>query len=229
MSDWVANCCAGAHGIPARLRWDFGPERPYPSGACGVRPRQSGGGAADGGTMTRGGYAPEAEQYLIEGWRAGRSRTPTPRAPTTRGSICSPVTRAAVPCGSTGGVRCDFGIGRSLTRYPAHLDGFVDLTVPEPWPVYLAGACTIERLALERHRQYQAERGHPVEPLNSWSPTIQPRIAPSHGDTGMLVVAGAGLSPPSSLLSRQACWPGHARTHHGREAGCTRRNDWMRP
>jgi hypothetical protein len=28
-----------------------------------------------------------------------------------------------------------------------------------PWPVYLAGAKTVETLALERHRQYQADWG----------------------------------------------------------------------
>jgi hypothetical protein len=53
--------------------------------------------------------------------------------------------RISVKSVSGGAARCDFGIGRSFTRYPADVYAFVDLTVPEPWPVYLAGACTIER------------------------------------------------------------------------------------
>ncbi len=131
--------------------------------------------------MTRGGRGPEAEQYVIERVRrlaswsatdANATRTNHPGFDVLARHKNGREVWISVKSVSTGGVRCDFGIGRSFTRYPADVYAFVDLTVPEPWPVYLVGARTVERLALERHRQYQAERGRPVDALNTWSPKI---------------------------------------------------------
>jgi len=67
--------------------------------------------------------------------------------------------RVSVKSVSTGGMRHDYGIGRSFARHPADIYAFVDLTGSIPWPVYLAGARTVEELALVRHRKYQADRG----------------------------------------------------------------------
>jgi hypothetical protein len=80
--------------------------------------------------------------------------------------------RISVMSVSTGGQRHDYGIGRSFGTHPAEVYAFVDLTAPAPWPVHLAGARTVERLALERHRHYQAARGRPVDTLNTWSPKV---------------------------------------------------------
>ncbi len=130
--------------------------------------------------MTRGGHGPEVEQYVIErvsrlaGWSAmdaNATRANHPGFDVLARHENGRELRISVKSVSTGG-RCDFGIGRSFTRYPADVYAFVDLTVPEPWPVYLAGARTVERLASERHRQYQAERGRLVDALNTWSPKI---------------------------------------------------------
>jgi hypothetical protein len=80
--------------------------------------------------------------------------------------------RISVKSVSTGGNRHDYGIGRSFNTYAADVYAFVDLTGAEPWPVYLVGARTVEGLALERHRHYQAARGRPTEALNTWSPKV---------------------------------------------------------
>jgi hypothetical protein len=131
--------------------------------------------------MVRGGHGPKAERYVIErvgelaGWSAmdaNASRANQPGFDLLARHHDGRELRISVKSVATRGVRCDFGIGRSFTRHPADVYAFVDLTVPPPWPVYLAGARTVERLALERHRHYQAERGRPVDALNTWSPKI---------------------------------------------------------
>jgi hypothetical protein len=80
--------------------------------------------------------------------------------------------RISVKSVSTGGNRHDYGIGRSFRSHPADVYAFVDVTGRRPWTVYLAGARTAEALALERHRQYQADRRRPEDQLNSWSPKV---------------------------------------------------------
>jgi hypothetical protein len=131
--------------------------------------------------MTRGGHGSEAEKYVIErlrglaGWLAMDANAARPNQPgfdVLGRHENGRELRISVKSVSTGGVRCDFGIGRSFMRHPADVYAFVDMTALEPWPVYLAGARTVERLALERHHQYQAKRGRPVDGLNTWSPKI---------------------------------------------------------
>jgi hypothetical protein len=72
---------------------------------------------------------------------------------------------------STGGARHDYAIGRSFRKYPADVYAFVDMTSGRAGHVYLAGARTVENLAMERHRKYQDDRGR-TEVQNSWSPKI---------------------------------------------------------
>jgi hypothetical protein len=48
---------------------------------------------------------------------------------------------------------------------------FVDLTQPEPWPIYLAGAKPIQVYAQDRHETYQTDRGRPVGE-NSYRPKV---------------------------------------------------------
>lgn len=45
------------------------------------------------------------------------------------------------------------------------------MTGGSPGTVYLAGARTVEGLAMERHRKYQADRGREAS-LNSWAPKV---------------------------------------------------------
>jgi hypothetical protein len=67
-----------------------------------------------------------------------------------------------------------FEIGRSFRKYPADTYAFVDVSVPSPWPIWLVGARTVERLALARHYEYQLSWDPPRDPdsLGSWSPKI---------------------------------------------------------
>lgn len=131
--------------------------------------------------MARGGYGAAAEQYVIErvsqlaGWSAVNAnslRANQPGFDVLARHHSGRELRISVKSVSTGGKRHDYGIGRSFRTHPADVYAFVDLTGPQPWPVYLAGARTVEALALERHRQYQADRGRPVDSLNSWSPKV---------------------------------------------------------
>ncbi len=131
--------------------------------------------------MARGGDGHKAEQYVIErvaslsGWTATDAnavRANQPGFDVLARHQDGRELRISVKSVTRGGARCDFGIGRSFATYPADIYAFVDLTVPTPWPVYLAGARTVERLAAERHRHHQAERGRPVDVLNTWSPKI---------------------------------------------------------
>jgi hypothetical protein len=79
--------------------------------------------------------------------------------------------RVSVKSVSTGGERHDYAIGRSFDRYPADVYAFVDFTDGSPGTVYLAGARSVEELALERHRKYQADRGRNAS-LGAWAPKI---------------------------------------------------------
>jgi hypothetical protein len=141
--------------------------------------------------VARGGHGSEAEQYVIDrvnrlhGWSASNANAVRPNQPGFDVVACHEdgrELRISVKSVSTGGRRHDYGIGRSFSAHPADVYAFVDLTAPAPWPVYLAGARTIERLAQERHRHYQAARGRPTDTLNSWSPKVS---------RGLLEVIGA--------------------------------------
>ncbi len=131
--------------------------------------------------MARGRYGAAAEQYVIErvnqlaGWSAvdaNSLRVNQPGFDVLARHRNGRELRVSVKSVSSGGKRHDYGIGRSFRAHPADVYAFVDLTGPRPWPVYLAGAHTVEELALERHRQYQADRGRPVDSLNSWSAKV---------------------------------------------------------
>jgi hypothetical protein len=110
--------------------------------------------------MARGGYGTAAEQYVIErvnqlaGWSAVNANSLRANQPgfdvLTRHHSGREL-RISVKSVSAGGKRHDYGIGRSFRTHPADVYAFVDLTGPQPWPVYLAGARTVEALALERH------------------------------------------------------------------------------
>jgi hypothetical protein len=71
-----------------------------------------------------------------------------------------------------------FEIGKSFRKYPADVYAFVDVSVPRPWPIWLVGARTVERLAMVRHREYQLSWDPPRDPdsLGSWSPKISRRL-----------------------------------------------------
>jgi hypothetical protein len=116
--------------------------------------------------------------------------------------------RISVKSVSTGGKRHDYGIGRSFRAHPADVYAFVDVTGLRPWPVYLAGARTVEALALERHRQYQADRGRPADALNSWSPKVSRDLLEAMGarETWTLLdLPDPGGGPPvTSQLRAQA-------------------------
>jgi hypothetical protein len=166
--------------------------------------------------MTRGGHGPEAEQYVIErvsrlaGWSAmdaNAARANQPGFDVLARHESGRELRISVKSVSTGGRRHDYGIGRSFGAYPADVYAFVDLTVLKPWPVYLAGARTVERLALERHRHYQAERGRPVDTLNTWSPKISRGLLEAMGvreDWSLLERADPAEFPAvtASMLAR---------------------------
>jgi hypothetical protein len=140
--------------------------------------------------VVRGGHGQAAERYVIErvgrlpGWSAvdaNAVRGNQPGFDVLARHEDRRKLRISVKSMSTGGSRYDFGIGRSFKAYPADVYAFVDLTGAEPWPVYLAGARTVERLAWERHRHYQAARGRPTEVLNSWSPKISRELLEAIG------------------------------------------------
>jgi hypothetical protein len=131
--------------------------------------------------VARRGHGEAAERYVVErmgrlpGWSAvdaNALRINQPGFDVLASHDDGRQLRISVKSASTGGSRHDYGIGRSFKAYPADVCAFVDLTGAEPWPVYLAGARTVERLALERHRHYQAARVRPTEALNTWSPKV---------------------------------------------------------
>ena len=138
--------------------------------------------------MTRGGHGPEVEQYVIErvsrlaGWSAmdaNATRANHPGFDVLARHENGRELRISVKSVSTGG-RCDFGIGRSFTRYPADVYAFVDLTVPEPWPVYLAGAKPVQALIMARHEKFQTDRGRRVGE-NKYRPKVSIRLLETIG------------------------------------------------
>ena len=140
--------------------------------------------------MARGRHGEAAERYVLErvgglpGWSAvdaNAQRGNQPGFDVLARHDGGRQLRISVKSVSTGGNRHDYGIGRSFNAYPADVYAFVDLTGAEPWPVYLAGARTVERLALERHRHYQAARGRPTEAMNTWSPKVSRVLLESMG------------------------------------------------
>jgi hypothetical protein len=161
--------------------------------------------------VVRGGRGSEAEQYIIDrvnrldGWSASNANTARANQPgfdVVARHENGWELRISVKSVSTGGRRHDYGIGRSFGAHPADVYAFVDLTAPAPWPVYLAGARTVERLALERHRHYQAARGRPADTLNTWSPKVS---------RGLLEAIGARENPSTPAASQA---DPHPRAHH---------------
>jgi hypothetical protein len=127
--------------------------------------------------MARGGCGPAAELYVVErvnqldGWSAVNAnsiRANQPGFDVLARRRDGQELRISVKSVSTGGKRHDHGIGRSFRVHSADAYAFVDVTGARPWPVYLAGARTVEALAVERHQRYQADRGRPLDRLNNW-------------------------------------------------------------
>jgi hypothetical protein len=134
--------------------------------------------------MVRGGRGREAERYVMEridvlpGWSAvdaNAARLNQPGFDVIARHDGGRDIHVSVKSKTTGGGRLSFEIGRSFPRHPADVYAFVDTTQAEPWLVYLAGARTVERLALERHSKYQSDRGGNPDGLNSWFPCCSPR------------------------------------------------------
>ena len=130
--------------------------------------------------MARGGMGQAAESHVVDrirslpGWEALNAnsvRVNQPGFDVLAVSVAGRELRVSVKSVSTGGSRHDYAIGRSFERYPADLYAFVDMTAGSPGTVYLAGARTVEELAIERHRKYQADRGREPSP-NSWAPKV---------------------------------------------------------
>jgi len=139
--------------------------------------------------MARGGMGDAAERFVVErirslpGWRAGNAndaRTNQPGFDVLAVDAAGRELRISVKSVSTGGGRHDYAIGRSFARYPADVYAFVDLTSGIPWPVYVAGARTVEELATERHRSYQTDRGR-TDSLNSWAPKVSRALLEAMG------------------------------------------------
>ena len=130
--------------------------------------------------MARGGMGRAAETYVVDrirslpGWDAHNANDLQANQPgfdVVAVNAAGRKVRVSVKSVSTRGTRHDYAIGRSFERYPADFYAFVDMTGGSPGTVYLAGARTVEELAIERHRKYQADRGREAS-LNSWSPKV---------------------------------------------------------
>lgn len=157
--------------------------------------------------MVRGGHGREAEQYVMErigslpGWSAvdaNAARRNQPGFDLLARHRDGRELRVSVKSVSTGGTRHDYGIGRSFRSYPADVYAFVDVAAPRPWSVYLTGARSAEALALERHRQYQADRGRALDELNSWSPKVSRHLLEAmgaHEHWGLLELPDPGDTP----------------------------------
>jgi hypothetical protein len=52
---------------------------------------------------------------------------------------------------------------------------FVDMTQPEPWPVYLAGAKPVQKLIMARHVQWSTDRCKPVDE-NKYRPKLSLKL-----------------------------------------------------
>jgi hypothetical protein len=166
--------------------------------------------------VARGGMGDAAERYVVEriqslpGWtarNANDTRANQPGFDVLATDASGRKVLVSVKSVSTGGVRHDYAIGRSFARYPADVYAFVDVTCPMPWPVYLAGARTVEELAVERHRKYQSDRGR-TESLNRWAPKISRSLLEAMGAREawkLLTHPAASTSPPvTDALRRQA-------------------------
>lgn len=139
--------------------------------------------------MTRGGMGQVAEVYVVDriralpGWdaeNANDSRANQPGFDVLAINTDGRQVLVSVKSVSTSGARHDYAIGRSFDRYPADAFAFVDMTAESSWPVYLAGARTVEELAMERHRKYQADRGRTAS-LNTWAPKVSRALLEAMG------------------------------------------------
>ena len=175
--------------------------------------------------MARGGMGNAAERYVVEriqslpGWiarNANDTRTNQPGFDVLAMDASGRRVLVSVKSVSTGGVRHDYAIGQSFARHPADVYAFVDVTSPMPWPVYLAGARTVEELAVERHRKYQADRGRTAS-LNSWAPKVSRALLEAMGAREaweLLNHPAASTSPPVTDALRR-----HARVDAPRPRG----------
>jgi hypothetical protein len=130
--------------------------------------------------VARGGMGQAAETYVVRrikslsGWDAHNAndlRANQPGVDVVAVNAAGREVRLSVKSVSTGGSRHDYTIGRSFEQYPADVYAFVDMIGGSPEAVYLAGARSVEELAMERHRKYQADRGRGSS-LNSWAPKV---------------------------------------------------------
>ena len=166
--------------------------------------------------MARGGLGPVAETHVVDrikllaGWDAHNAndlRRNQPGFDVLAVSAAGREVRVSVKSVSTGGTRQDYAIGRSFERHPADLYAFVDMTGGSPGTVYLAGARTVEELAIERHRKYQADRGREAL-LNSWSPKVSRALLEAmhaREDWGLLDdPVSANDRPVTDVLRRRA-------------------------
>src|SRR6476659_3045314 len=96
--------------------------------------------------MARGGWGPEAEDYIVErigllpGWKAvnvNRARHNTPGHDVLAANADGRELLVSVKSRSRGR---DYAIGSSFTKYPVDIYTFVDMTDGVPGAVYLAGS-----------------------------------------------------------------------------------------
>jgi hypothetical protein len=137
--------------------------------------------------VARGGYGQEAEAYMVERinalpeWTAinlnekKKKNNPGPDLLATRADGRT----VTVSVKSRDGGK-DYEISTSFKKYPSDVYAFVNMTGGMPASVYLAGANTIVKLALERNGQYRTDRGLPPG-FGSWSPKVSESLLETMG------------------------------------------------